>query len=54
MPLSFSVEVAPAAPVVRRMPQPAAGRVTSPALRADALEPVGAGEAVAEAHQASC
>jgi hypothetical protein len=54
MPLSFSVDVVPAAPVVRRVPHPAAGRVTSPALRADALEPVGAGEGAAEARRASC
>jgi hypothetical protein len=54
MPLSFSVEVVPAAPVVSRMPHPAAGRVTSPALRADALEPVGAGEGAAEARRAAC
>jgi hypothetical protein len=54
MPLSFSVDLAPAAPVVHRVPHPAAGRVTSPALHAGALEPVGAGNGAAEARRASC
>jgi hypothetical protein len=54
MPFIFSFDLLPSgAPAVRQLPHPAAGRVASPALRADALEPAERGAKAVRAFRVS-